>query len=349
MISAPAFIKQLQTNPSFTVKPIILLYGGEPLYIQLSLDQLRANLKQQSYLQRDKIDVDGNYKWQNLKSEVSAGSLFADKRIIEIHAPTAKFGREGGAFMQEWLQMSHDTPPEICIIIICEKIDFRQTKTKWFQAIQTKGLIVQSKPIEGQSLIQWCNNKARELSLVLEPDAAALLAQRVEGNLLAANQELEKLSLLFKGQTLNAQHIASNVADQAHYQLFALSSAMLNGKTTYALQILNRLRQSGIEQTIILWLLAKELRELINISQQQQTQTLPQIFKQLRIWNTKQIEYTVALRRHNLNYLQDLLAIALEADLNLKGIRQGFDKNNAWVDITDLVFKIARRSNNERN
>lgn len=342
MIAASAFIKQLQSKQAFQVKPLILIYGEEPLFVQLAQDALREKLKENDYLQRDRFEVDGNFKWQNLQMETSAGSLFADKRIIELNVPTAKFGREGGAFIQSWLKMQHDVPPEICIIILCEKIDFKQTKSKWFQSIEASGMAVQSKPIEGQSLIHWCQNKATELNLQLDREAASLLAERVEGNLLAANQELEKLSLLFENKTLTVQAIQESVADQAHYQLFALSSAMLSGRVAYALQILNRLRQTGLEQAVILWLLSKELRELINISQKQQTQSLGQIFKQLRIWQSRQAEYSSALNRHNLAELQSFLSIALEIDLNIKGIRPGFGKNDAWVGITDLVYKIGK-------
>ncbi len=342
MITAPAFIKQLKANLNFAIKPITIIYGEEPLYVQLALDSLRAFLKSNDYLQRDRIEVDGNYKWQDLEMETAAGSLFADRRIIELNVPTAKFGRDGGAFIQQWLKRQHDLPPEICIIILCEKIEFKQTKSKWFQAIEAHGLAVQSKNITGQNLIGWCQNKAKEIDLVLDNEAATLLAERVEGNLLAASQELEKLNLLFAGQTLTAQHINDSVADQAHYQLFALASAMLNGRVQYALQILNRLRQSGLDQTVILWLLSKELRQLIELSEKQQTQNLGQVFKQLHIWQSRQTEYSAALNRHNLAELQSLLSVALEIDLNIKGIRPGYGKDDAWVRISDLVFKIGK-------
>jgi len=343
MIPANVFLKQLQSQSVFEPKPLTLIYGEEPLYVQLAQDVLREKLKQLDYLQRDRFDVDGNFKWQDLQMEVSAGSLFADRRVIELNVPTAKFGREGGAFIQSWLKMQHDIPPEICLIVLCEKIDFKQTKAKWFQAIEANGLAVQSKPIEGRALINWCQTKATELDLQLDGEAASLLAERVEGNLLAANQELEKLSLLFKGKTLTAQHIQDSVADQAHYQLFALSSAMLSGRVEYALQILNRLRQTGLEQAVILWLLSKELRELINISQKQQLQPLSAVFKQLRIWQSRQAEYNAALKRHNLTSLQALLSVALAIDLNIKGIRPGYGKQDAWVGITDLVYKIGSK------
>ena len=340
MIAAPAFIRQCQSN-QFEIKPITLIYGEEPLYIRRALDGLRDKLKSQDYLQRDRFDVDASFKWDELRMEISAGSLFADRRIIELEVPSAKFGRDGGAFIQEWLKLVHDVPPEICLVILCEKIEYKQKSAKWFKAIEESGWVVESKPILGQNLTAWCQNKASELGLSLELEAANLLAERVEGNLLAADQELEKLALLFPKQAINVGQIQYSVADQAHYQLFALSSAMLNGRTQLALQILHRLAQTGLEQPVILWLLSKELRELINLSQLQQTQSLEAVFKRLRIWQSKQAEYRSALQRHNLSELQSLLSIALAVDLNMKGLRAGYSKQNAWVSLSELVFKIA--------
>lgn len=338
MIMAPAFLKQLQ-NPQFEIKPITLIYGEEPLYVRRALDGLRGFLKSQEYFQRDRYEVDASFKWADLKMETQAGTLFADRRIIELDIPKGTPGKEGAAFIQEWANALHDQPPEICLVITCEKLDSRQMKSKWVQAIEAHGWVVQSKPIEGVGLIKWCQHRAQEVGLSLDEEAAGLLSERVEGNLLAADQEMEKLALLFPADTaLTAQNIIDNVADQAHYQLFALSTAMLLGRTQYALQILHRLQQEGLEAPIVLWLLSKELRQLISIAQKQQTLSLPQVYKQLRIWSSKQGEFSAALQRHDLSYWQSLLNVALQVDLTIKGLRKG----DEWLGLSELVFKISQ-------
>ncbi|MDG4811716.1 DNA polymerase III subunit delta [Hydrogenovibrio sp. 3SP14C1] len=338
MIMAPAFLKQLQ-NPNFEIKPITLIYGEEPLYVRRALDGLRELLKSQEYFQRDRYEVDASFKWADLKMETQAGTLFADRRIIELDMPKGTPGKEGGAFIQEWANALHDLPPEICLVVTCEKLDGRQLKSKWVQAIEAHGWVVQSKPIEGVGLLKWCQNRAQEAGLSLDEEAAGLLSERVEGNLLAADQEMEKLALLFPaGTALTAQNIIDNVADQAHYQLFALSTAMLLGRTQYALQILHRLQQEGLEAPIVLWLLSKELRQLISIAQKQQTLSLPQVYKQLRIWSSKQGEFSAALQRHDLAYWQSLLNVALQVDLTIKGLRKG----DEWLSLSELVFKISQ-------
>lgn len=338
MIMAPAFLKQLQT-PNFEIKPITLIYGEEPLYIRRSLDALREVLKGQEYWQRDRYEVDANFKWADLKMDTQAGSLFAERRIIELDMPKGAPGKDGGAFIQEWANAMHDAPPEICLVVLCEKLDGRQMKSKWVQAIEAHGWVVQSKPIEGPGLVKWCQQRAQESGLALEDEAAGLLAERVEGNLLAADQEIEKLALFFPPNTvLTPQNIIDNVADQAHYQLFSLSTAMLYGRTQYALQILHRLQQEGLEAPVVLWLLAKDLRQLIDIAQKQQTMSLPQAFKQLRIWSSKQGEFSAALQRHDLVYWQSLLNVALQVDLTIKGVRPG----DEWLGLSELVSQIAR-------
>lgn len=337
MIMAPAYLKQLPQSES-AIKPITLVYGEEPLYIRRVVDGWRSSLKAQDYLQRDRYEVDATFKWDELRMETQAGTLFADQRLIELNMPKGTPGKDGTAFIQQWCEISAGNPPEICLLIICEKLDGRQLKSKWVQAIESAGIVVQSRPIEGVALQKWCQQRAQEVGLTLTAEAAALLAERVEGNLLAADQEIEKLGLLFApGSEIQPQDVVENVADQAHYQLFALSAAMLLGRPQHALQILHRLHQEGLEAPIVLWLLSKEVRLLIAIGQKQAQQPLTQVFKQLGIWSSKQSEFQAALRRHDALYWQALLPKALEVDLMIKGVRPG----DEWQGLSELVFKIA--------
>ncbi|BBP44090.1 DNA polymerase III subunit delta [Thiosulfativibrio zosterae] len=338
MIVAPAFIKQLQAA-QLTMPPIVLIYGEEPLLIRQSLDAFRAFAKNQDYLQRDTYEVDAKFDWQSLEMDTQAGSLFAERRLIELSMPSGAPGKVGGDFIQKWAQLRHDSPPEIVLVILCEKLDGKQTKSKWVQVIEQTGLVVQSRPIELKALPAWCQQRALSVGLSLDLEAANVLAERVEGNLLAADQEMEKLSLLFaQGTQLQVQDILNNVADQAHYQLFALSTAALTGQTAYALQILNRLKQEGLEAPIILWLLAKEVRTLVQLCELQQKVSLAQAYKQLFIWNSKQAEYSQALRRQSLQGWQELLRLCTQADFEIKGIRKG----DAWLSLNDLVVKMAQ-------
>ncbi len=342
MIVASAFLNQLKAA-SFAVQPVYLLYGEEPLFLRDCYDGLRKTLHSQGYLSGDVYNVDTSFDWQSLQMETQAGSLFSDKRMILVNMPKGSPGREGGKFVQDWCQFVQTLTPEIVIVFLCERLDSRQLKSKWVIAIESAGLVVQAKPVPIAALPNWCQQKAQSLDLILEPEAANLLAERVEGNLLAADQELLKLSLLLPaGSTVNVSAILENVVDQAHYQLFALSSAVLNGQVAYSLQMLMRLRQEGIEAPIILWLLSKELRQLITLAQLSQQISMGQAFKQCGIWQSKQSEYSSALDRQRLMSWQSLLKSALKVDLMIKGIQPTMNPDEIWLGLSELVSKMAR-------
>ena len=342
MILASAFLNQLQA-PQIEVKPVYLLYGEEPLFLRDSLDNLKNRLQQLGYLTADTFEVDANFDWQSLKMETQAGSLFAESKLMMINMPKGTPGRDGGKFIQEWCDFTQNIPPETVLVFLCERLDSRQTKSKWVTAIEAEGLVVQSKPVPQQALPGWCQKQAGQYGLTLEPEAASVLAERVEGNLLAADQELIKLSLsLPQGTNVSPEEIQNHVVDQAHYQLFALATAMLNGRAEYSVQMLNRLHQEGIEAPVVLWLLSKELRQLIELSQLTQQLSLAQAFKQCRIWQSRQGEYSQAMQRQGLNQWQSLLKQALEVDMMIKGIQPTLNEREIWFALADLVSKIAR-------
>lgn len=336
MILAPAFLKQLAQG-SVTIPQVLLVYGEEPLYIRRVSDALRQTLREQGFEQRDQYDVDAQYDWGELQMETQTGSLFAERRIIELQLPTGNPGTAGTAFIQAWCNQAVQSQPDIVLVIYCERLDSRQLKSKWVNAIEAAGLVVQAKPLELRELPAWCQQQAQRLGLQLDSDAAALLAERIEGNLLAADQELQKLALLKTGQ-VTLQDIEQMVVDQAHYQLFALSSIMLLGKAAEALHILQRLRQEGSEAAVVLWLLTKELRQLIELAQKQQQMPLAQAMKAMRIWSSKQTEVSQALRRHDRQYWENCLLSAYAIDRQIKGGRPG----DPWLGLSDLVMKIAR-------
>jgi len=342
MILASAFLNQLQ-SPQMDIKPVYLFYGEEPLFLRDCLDGLRNRLQQQGYLSGDTFEVDASFDWQGLQMETQAGSLFAEARMILINMPKGSPGRDGGKFIQEWCQFAQTLPPEIVLVFLCERLDSRQIKSKWVTAIEAAGLVVQAKPVPAQALPGWCQKQAGFYGLSLDSEAASLLADRVEGNLLAADQELIKLSLsLPNGSQVTAEHILEHVVDQAHYQLFALATSMLNGKPEHSVQMLNRLHQEGIEAPVVLWLLSKEIRQLIELAQLTQQISLAQAFKQCRIWQSRQGEYSQAMQRQGLQDWQALLKQALQIDMMIKGIQPTLNEREIWFALADLVSKIAR-------
>lgn len=345
MILASAFLKQIQ-NRQVALNSLYLIYGEETLFLRDCSDALRGFLQEQGYLFSDRYEVDAGFDWQTLQMETQAGSLFSEQRVVLISMPKGNPGKEGGKFIQDWVNLNAklaQMPPEVIVVIECEKLDSRQTKAKWFQSIESAGLVIQAKAVPVNMLPNWCQQRAQQQGLQLDGEAAALLAERVEGNLLAADQELVKLSLIHPENTLvTAQMINESVVDQAHYQLFALATAMLEGRQEYALQVLHRLRQEGVEAPIILWLLAKEIRQILDITQLQQSMPRAQVFKQLRIWQSRQAEVNSALQRHPAEVWPTLIKQALQVDLMIKGIKKTFNEDEVWLGLSGLVAQIAR-------
>ena len=344
MIQASAFIQQLQSGQHRPLA-IYLLFGEEPLYQRDAKDALWQFLQPQGYLQRERFEVDAQFDWQGLQMETQAGNLFSNQRMIELEMPKGTPGKAGTQFIQQWCaQHQQDELPEIVMLIRCERLDGRQLKSKWVQAIEAAGLAVQAKPIEARQLPNWCRQRAEHYGLTLSYDAAMALAQRVEGNLLAADQALQKLQLQFgEGATLNDVQIEESVADQAHYQLFALSDALLQGRQAEAMQILHRLQQEGIEAPVVLWLLAKEIRLLYSLAQAQQQQGaagMAQLFKQHRIWQSKQQAYRQTLQRHPATLWAQLLSLALQADLQIKGV-QSAQPEAVWLILQKMVAQMS--------
>jgi DNA polymerase-3 subunit delta len=360
MILASGFLNQLKAVPSgqgFEIKPVYLLYGEEPLFLRDCHDGLRTQLQQQGYLTGDFYEVDANFNWQTLQMATQAGSLFSEQRMILVAMPKGAPGVLGTQFIQDWCAQAlrhtqSSALPEMVLVFVCERLDARQSKSKWVSAIESAGLVVQAKSVPQSALPAWCQQKALTLGLQLDLEAATLLAQRVEGNLLAADQELLKLSLLFadvnhnaNAQTqgvvqISAQTIVENVVDQAHYQLFALGSAMLQGQVANSMQRLTRLREEGVEAPIILWLLTTEIRQLSALHQLTMSMSLTQAFKQLHVWSSKQAEYSAALKRKKGDW-SIFLRQALQIDLMIKGLTPTLNADEIWQSLAQLIMDMA--------
>ncbi|QKI88560.1 DNA polymerase III subunit delta [Thiomicrorhabdus xiamenensis] len=342
MILASAFLNQVQA-PQFAIKPIYLFYGEEPLYLRDCGDAIRQRLKNEGFIKGESFEVDAGFDWQALQMETQAGSLFADRQYLLVNMPKGSPGKEGGAFLQQFCQWQQENP-EMVVLLFCEKLDSRQLKSKWVQAIEAAGMVVQTKTVPVEALPKWIMQRASFLGLQLDQEAASLLAERTEGNLLAADQELIKLSLRYpsgESNHVNGEVILQNVVDQAHYQLFALGTAILKGQRQASMQILQRLQQEGIEAPVVLWLLSRELRLLSELQFLSKQVPLAQAFKQCQVWQVNQSQYRQALQRQDYTAWQSYLAQALQIDLKIKGQQAVSGEQEIWSALNDLVIKMA--------
>jgi len=327
---------QLKAHLQKQLQPVYLVCGDEPLLLQEACDAIRARCREAGCSDREVMHVDGRFNWDNLIASAAEMSLFSDSKLIELRLPSGKPGTEGSKALLAYL----DGPPsENILLIVAGKVDKQSTNTKWFKALDKAGAIIQVWPVEARELPRWMQQRLGQAGLNIDPDALQMLCDRVEGNLLAAVQEIEKLRLLCKGDHINAEAVSESVADNARYNLFALVDKALQGDAAGALKMLQGLRTEGTEATVLLWALSREIRLLYQCqSDIARGQPQQQVLRAQRVWDKRMPIVGAGLSRHSLDDLAELLHRANLADQSIKGLADG----NPWDHFSGLVVDLAQ-------
>ncbi len=311
MISAEHYL----ARPTLT--PMLLLHGEEPFYRLKVTDAVRALARQQGY-ERMQFQVDAQTDWAALLEQTRAGSLFSSGYLIELEMPKGTPGREGSAFFRDW---AASPPKETVLFLMTDRLEQRQLKSAWVQAFEQGGCAVLARAPQPQQLPQWCQQQAEQKGLRLDFEAAALLAERTEGNLLAADQALEILLLRYGKCDITVSHVLENVVDQAHYELFALSERILQGEAAEALHVFDRLLQEGVAVQLIIWILARDIRLFYQLSAFSEKASA--FFKSARIWQSRQKAYQYAAQRRGAEQWAYQLSALSRADQQSKGMAAG--------------------------
>jgi DNA polymerase-3 subunit delta len=249
----------LATHLEQQLLPAYLISGDEPLLTGEAADAVRARARAAGFTERETHFMERGGDWNDVRASASNLSLFAERRIVEIRMPTAKPGNTGSAAIVALLG-SRD--PDRLLLITTPKLDRDAQGSEWVRAIETHGAVVQIWPVDASRLVGWLRVRAKRLHLNADDDALEILAERTEGNLLAAHQELEKLRLLVKGDRVTAEDVFSSVADSARFDVFQLGECALAGDAARALRMIEGLRAEGVEPTLVLWSLNKSARDL---------------------------------------------------------------------------------------
>jgi DNA polymerase III subunit delta len=252
-LTVDALSGHLQRGP---LAGVYLLSGDEDLLLGEAADAIRAAARAQGYSEREQRFPERAGDWLDLQGAAQSMSLFGEQRIIELRF-SGKPGKDGAAAL---LQIIEAAAPDILWLLITPRLDGTAIASAWVKAIEQHGVWVPFWPIDAQGFDRWLVARARKLGLELDADALALLATRVEGNLLAAQQELEKMSLLLPAGRVDAQAVLNAVAPSARYDVFTLGQAVVEGDATRSLRILAGLRGEGVEPTLVLWAVSRELR-----------------------------------------------------------------------------------------
>ncbi|HEK1768134.1 TPA: DNA polymerase III subunit delta [Pseudomonas putida] len=330
---------QLNKHLQGTLAPVYVVSGDDPLLCQEAADAIRTAARQQGFDERQVFSADANFDWGSLLLAGASLSLFAQRRLLELRLPSGKPGDKGAAALMEYCA----NPAEDTLLLISlPKLDGSAQKTKWGKAIieGENCQFIQIWPVDAQQLPQWINQRLSQAGLSAQRDAVDLIAARVEGNLLAAAQEIEKLKLLAEGNQITVETVQAAVADSARFDVFGLVDAILNGEAGHALRMLEGLRGEGVEPPVILWALARELRLLAGLAQQfSQGVPLDKAFSQARppVWDKRRPLVSKALQRLSAQRWAQLLQDAQRIDAQIKGQAEG----SPWTGLSRLSLLMA--------
>lgn len=327
--------EQLQGHLQQGLRPIYLLSGDEPLQLGEAADAIRAAARQQGFSEREVMHVEAGFDWSNLAAASNTLSLFAEQRLIDLRLPSGKPGREGGAALSDY---AANPAPDTVLLITCGKLDKNAAKAKWYKSLDSAGVTLQVWPVEADALPRWVAQRMRSRGLNASPEAAQLLAERVEGNMLAASQEIDKLLLLYGETTIDAEMVEQGVADSARYDIFELVDTALLGNAERVARVMEGLRGEGVEPILILWALVREIRAMEAMAYEvEQGAAVESVMKSRWVWQKRQPAVRAGLKRHNQRRWSQLLRRAVRIDRMVKGAEQG----NPRDELVQLALLMA--------
>ena len=321
-------------------KPVYLLCSNEPLLLRDWLDEARSLLRQAGFDEISSYSSDTSFNWEELLNQRNMMSLFSDKSCSIISINSGKPGQLGSKAIQS---ICSDPPEDKVFIFVVPALDRQSKNSAWAKAVKSVGVVVELAPVYDNQLADWIIQRARLKSLTIDRQSALFLAERTEGNLLAADQELEKLSIRFSGEAaVDYETIESSVAQSARYSHFLLVDACLLGKRARALKILKSLRAEGYATAQLNWAFHASLDQLDRLKQAQQRGTLNEkLWQQLRIWRNKQSLFQAALQRLSAAQIERLLQSCATLDRLGKGQQDSEFPDQDWSQIESLIVTFT--------
>ncbi len=305
-----------------------LVTGDEPLLVGEAADAIRGWARQRGYAGREVFFVEPRFDWSVVQGAGQALSLFAERRVLEVRMPGARPGVEGGAVLAA---LAENTPPDTLVLVVTGRLERDAARAAWVKSFDQHGVVVQAWPVDLGKLPGWIAARARSHGLEVDAAGAQLLAERIEGNLLAAHQEVEKLALTHGPGRVGEDAVAAAVANSARYDVFKLGEAALAGDAARTLRILDGLRGEGTEPTLVLWVLCREIRALAEARAGRAATAYG--------WHAQQRSKLLdaAVQRMRRTPLGPLIAHAARVDRAIKGRGPGA----AWDELAWLAARLA--------
>jgi DNA polymerase-3 subunit delta len=324
---------QQQLDSAFS--PVYLIAGDEPLLVTEACDAVRAAARSHGYDERTVMVAERGFDWDSLNAAGSNMSLFGEKCLLELRLPTGKPGQAGARALLEYVE---EPPQDTALLIISARLDRTAQKSKWVKALSSAGVFCPIYNIDEKRLPGWISARMRAAGLDPDREAVALLADRVEGNLLAAQQEIEKLLLLDGPGKVDIEAVRASVGDSSRFDVFQLADAAVGGDLKRCLRVLSGLRQEGVEPVLVSWALVREIRSLAGLAHAVSRGTsIGAAMASAHIWQSRQSLFASALRRHDLASAHMLVLQAAQTDATIKGARRG----DAWACLQALSCALA--------
>jgi len=327
---------QLSSHLLKSLAPCYLVTGDEFLLVDEALDAIRESARGRGFISRELHIATTGFDWNALTASTGNYSLFAEQRIIELRLPTGKPGKAGSAAIIDLVEQSGS---ELLFIVTGPKLDRSSSASKWAKSIEQKGVSLPLWPIGVRELPGWIANRMRAVGLQPDRDAVTLIADRVEGNLLAAQQEIEKLRLILGAGKVSAEAANDAVANSSRYDVYKLTDAALAGDANRSVKILGGLRAEGVEPVIVIWALTRELRVLATLDDViRQGGDLGGAMQKSGVWRNRQTLVRSCIGRHRHGDFHTMLKATGRADAAAKGQRAG----NPWQMATDVVVGLSQ-------
>jgi DNA polymerase III subunit delta len=313
--------------------PLYLLYGEEPLLIQESAQQVCQSLEKQGYVSVETLYADQSFDWGQSLQVACMPSLFATKRVIRL-----RVGVNLNQQAKETLKYhAQNLPADVILLVECGKLEASSRQGAWFKAINKVGLVVAHWPLNSQELLHWCRHRLQQKGFRVGPEAVSFFAQHIEGNLLAAQQEIEKLSLLYSSGELTLSNMTAAVYDSSRFNIYALADYALQGNVSKVAHVLQVLQRSGEAPQLILWVLLREIRILNTMLKvSSENSQFSQECVRRKIFGSRQQGFKKALGRHSPQSLHKLL----QQSATIDGLTKGAS-GNVWDALLSLSLAMG--------
>lgn len=327
--------EQLAAHLERELKPVYVVYGDEPLLVIEAADAIRAAARRQGFDEREVLTALSGFSWTQLTQAAGNMSLFGGRKLIDLRIPTGKPGRDGSAAIQDYCARPS---PDALLLVTLPGLDWKEEKAAWLTALADAGAALKLVPPNLAELPAWIAGRLRRQQQSADPEGLRFIAERVEGNLLAAHQEIQKLGLLHPPGALDLQQIRDAVLNVARYDIDGLREALLVGDVARLTRTLDGLRQEGEAAPLVLWAMTEEVRAVAQIKRgQQEGQPLDVLLRDARVWGPRLALMKRAVQRVAAGRASAALVHAAGIDKMIKGAASG----DVWNELLRLGMRLA--------